>query len=350
MVAFLRLLAVAALVVLLAAGGGAAAPGGDAPAVSAYALDGQAGPSRISARARAAVTWLGGPTTAATGELVNVFVSDQLPTETPQKWADFLASLTHGAELARLTARIATLAEVHQLCGARALGCYFRDEMISLGEPLIDGSTSPEEVVRHEYGHHVAAHRTNPPWNAIDWGPKHWASAATICARVSRGEAFPGNEGRNYAQNPGEAWAETYRLMDERKQGITTATWSIIDPSFFPSEAALQAADRDVLQPWAEARKVVQRRVFGKGTKRVWWIRLQTPLDGELVLNAGLPANGRFDVALVASNRRTVIRRAQWTSQRMKRTAATICGPRTLFVRVTPNGGAGRVTVTATMP
>ncbi len=27
--------------------------------------------------------------------------------------------------------------------------------------------------------------------------------------------------------------------MDERKAGITTATWPIITPSFFPDEAAL---------------------------------------------------------------------------------------------------------------
>jgi hypothetical protein len=351
-VASLRSLAVAAVLVLIAASG-ASGSGSVAPAEAsayAYSLDGQAGASQINARARTAVNWLGGPTTAASGEVVNVFVSDLLPAEPPQKWADFLAGLTHGPELARLTARIATLDEVHQLCGARALGCYFRNEMISLGEPLIDGGTTPEEVVRHEYGHHVAAHRVNAPWNALDWGPKHWASAATVCPRVSRGEAFPGNEGRNYSQNPGEAWAETYRLMDERKAGITTARWQIIDPSFFPTEPALQAADRDVLQPWTANRKIVHRRVFGKGTKKIWWIPLSTPLDGELTLSATLPRTGAHEVALVWSNRRTVLRRAQWTRQRVKSTATTICGQRSLFVRVTQSGGLGRVTVTASTP
>lgn len=352
--ASLRLLAVAAFVALVMIGAVVASrpepPQSAAAEGYAYALDGQVGPSRIDAPARTAVTWLGGPTTAATGEIVDVFVSDQLPAETPQKWADFLAGLTHGPELADLTARIATLQEVRQLCGARALGCYFRDEMISLGEALIDGRTTPEEVVRHEYGHHVAAHRANPPWVAIDWGPKQWASAANICPRVSRGEAFPGNEGRNYAQNPGEAWAETYRLLDERKKGITTASWNIIDQSFFPNEAALQAADRDVLQPWTADRKAVHRRVFGKRTKKVWWIPLSTPLDGELTLSATLPRNGLHEVALVAPNRRTVIRRARWTGQRVKSTAATVCGQRSLFVRVTQSGGLGRVTVSASLP
>lgn len=351
--ASLRSLAVAAVFVLIAASGASATGKSPTPATTgtyAYSVDGQVGVSSVNARARAAVNWLGGPTTAATGDVVNVFVSDLIPAETPQKWADFLAGLTHGPELAQLTARIATLAEVQQLCGARALGCYFRNEMISLGEVLIDSSTTPEEVVRHEYGHHVAAHRVNAPWDALDWGPKQWASAATVCARVSRGEAFPGNEGRNYAQNPGEAWAETYRLMDERKKGITTASWRIIHPSFFPNELALQAADRDVLQPWTANRKVVHRRVFGKRTKKVWLIPLPTPLDGELTLSATLPRAGVHEVALVSANRRTVVKRAQWTGQRVKRTSTTICGQRSLFVRVTQSGGLGRVTVTASLP
>ena len=354
--ASLRLLAVATIILLLAASGSAApGEGGAEPEAQgthayALALDGQVGPSSVDARARAAVNWLGGPTTAITGDVVNVFVSDTLPAETPQKWADFVAGLTHGPELALVTVRVATRAEVQQLCGARALGCYFRNEIVSHGEPAIDGGTTPEEVVRHEYGHHVAAHRLNPPWNALDWGPKHWASAATICPRVSRGEAFPGNEGRNYAQNPGEAWAETYRLMDERKAGVTTASWRIVHPSFFPNEAALQAADRDVLQPWTAVRKVVHRRVFGKKTKKVWWISLPAPLDGELTLSATLPRSGLYEIALVSSNRQTVLKRAQWTGQRVKSTSTTVCGQRSLFIRVTRSGGLGRVTVTASTP
>ena len=205
--------------------------------------------------------------------MVNVFVSDSLPLETPEKWAEFIAKLTHGSEISQLDSRLATLAEVQDLCGGNALGCYGQDEMISLGETFPE-ETTPEEVVRHEYGHHVAAHRQNTPWLALDWGTKHWASAANVCARAARNEAFPGDGGRNYSRNPGEAWAETYRLMDERKNGITTATWPIIAPSFFPDEAALVAAERDVLQPWTARKTTTFRRTFGKSTKKVWWIPL----------------------------------------------------------------------------
>ncbi len=312
-------------------------------------FEGPAGTARVNRSARSALTWRGGPITASTGEIVQIFVSDSLPAETPEKWAEFIATLTHGPELARLRSNIASLAEVQDLCGARALGCYSGNEMVSLGEVAPDGTT-PEEVVRHEYGHHVAWNRLNTPWRAVDWGPKHWASAATVCPRVTRREAFPGNEGSNYSQNPGEAWAEVYRLMDERKAGITTASWPIIAPSFFPDEAGLLAAERDVLQPWTVNQKSVFRRTFAKGAKKVWWIPLPTLLDGDLVLNATLPRAALHEVALVSANRSTVIRRAQWVSQRVKRLTTGVCGHRSLFVRVSPSGGAGPVTVTVSRP
>lgn len=342
----------AGLFLILVSGGAAtatSAPEAPAPHAFARSFHGQAGPARVDRAALGAILWRGGPITSSSGEVVRVFVSDALPAETPEKWAEFIAGLTHGPELARLTSNIATLAEVQRLCGARALGCYSGDELVSLGEPTGDGTT-PEEVVRHEYGHHVAFHRVNTPWSAIDWGPKHWASAATVCPRVTAREAFPGDEGSNYASNPGEAWAEVYRLMDERKAGITTATWPIMSPSFYPDEADLVAAERDVLQPWTANRKTVFRRTFNKTTKKPWWISLPTPLDGDLVLNVALPAAGLHEVALVAANRRTVLRKAQWIGQRTKRTMAGVCGQRTHFVRVSPGGRAGRVTVTISSP
>ena len=341
----------AGLLLVLVSGSATAssASSAQAPLSLSRPFDGQVGPARINRAALGALTWRGGPITASTGDIVSVFVSDALPGETPEKWAEFVAGLTHGSELASLTSNIATLDEVQQLCGARALGCYSGNRMVSLGEPAPDGTT-PEEVVRHEYGHHVAFHRLNTPWRAIDWGPKHWASAATVCTRVVAREAFPGDEGFNYANNPGEAWAEAYRLMDERKAGITTATWPIVSPSFFPDEAGLLAAERDVLEPWTASRKTVFRRTFAKTTKKPWWIPLPTPLDGDLVLNATVPLNALHEVALVAGNRRTVVRRAGWIGQRTKRITTGVCGQRAYFVRVTPRGVAGRVTITVSSP
>jgi hypothetical protein len=296
------------------------------------------------------ITFRGGPITTSTGETVDVRVSDSLPPETatPEGWAEFLTHLTHGPEISQLTAFVVTFAEVQEICGTRAAGCYGGNRMVVPGETSID--VSPEEIVRHEYGHHVANHRSNAPWVAVDWGPKRWASASDVCARVSRQEAFPGDQGSNYARNPGEAWAEAYRLMDERKAGITTATWQIIAPSFFPSEAALQAAEQDVVQAWSAPRTTVSTRVFGRATPKVWWIPLATSLDGDFRISATVPNASNPEIALVAANRRTVLRRAQWVGQRVKRLEGSICGRRAAFVRVTQKGALGRVRVSVTAP
>ena len=314
------------------------------------AVDAAAGVQpRAAGLASAAVAYRGGPIVTSTGETVDVRVSEALPADvTPESWAEFLAHLTHGAELAQLTVYILTVPEVQELCGAQALGCYARDQLVAPGETAFD--TSPEEVVRHEYGHHIAYHRLNQPWAAIDWGPKRWASALNVCSRVSRSEAYPGDEGLNYTRNPGEAWAETYRILQEQKAGITTGSWPIIDSSFFPSDAAVRAAEQDVLQPWTGPTTRSFTRVFGKNTARVWWIPVSTPLDGDYRVTATVPGRGNVDVSLVSANRSTVVKRAQWVGQRSKRAAGSICGQRSLFVRVTEKGLLGRVRVSVTTP
>jgi hypothetical protein len=348
------------LVVLLAAAALAAAllaasvSSSTATATSAatYARSFDSGPLRTLTKARlarAVPTLRGGPTTTSTGETVDVRVSDSLPAVTPEQWAEFMVGLVHGPEISLLTAYVVTFDEMQEVCGKGALGCYSADQTVVPGEVAPDG-TAPEEIIRHEYGHHVAFHRVNDPWIAIEFGPKHWASSANVCARVERGEAFPGDQGSNYARNPGEAWAETYRLMDERKNGITTATWPIIAPSYYPTEAALVAAERDVAEPWTTSRTTTFTRVFTKTSKKVSWIPLATPLDGELKIAATLPGAGDYEVALVTPDRKKVVQRAQWVSQRVKRLATTICGQRSFLVRVTRSGPAGRARVSVTQP
>ena len=348
-----RVAAVLSLAVLLGAMAAAATTrqATSLAAAQAYRLSADANaPLRSSRLAQAAITFRGGPIATSTGETVDVRVSDALPleTSTPEGWAEFLAKATHGPELERLTTYIVTFDEVQQICGSRALGCYGGNEMVAPGEIVAD--ISPEEVVRHEYGHHIAFNRVNTPWTAVDWGPKRWASAANVCARAARREVHPGDEGSNYALNPGEAWAEAYRLMDERKVGIATQTWQIVSRSFFPSEAALQAADTDVLQPWTAPKTSVSTRVFRKGTPKTWLIPLPTTLDGNLRISATTPNGGTHDVVLVGANRRTVVGRAEWVGQRVKRLDGSVCGQRSLFVRVTQKGSLGRVRVSVTLP
>ena len=105
----------------------------------------------------------------STGEVVDVFVSPSYPAgETiGQRWADFFASLVHGPELQLLKVYVASLPEVHAICGGGAVGCYGDDQLIITNEPA--SGFSPEEVARHEYGHHIALTRSNTPWPAFDW-------------------------------------------------------------------------------------------------------------------------------------------------------------------------------------
>src|SRR4051812_33166337 len=133
--------------------------------------------------------------------------------EVAQSYVDFLTSLPHGAELGRLRVYIATPNEVRKACGgvAGTLACYdpSADTMTVPGEQIADDGSgvTTSYVVAHEYGHHVATHRSNPPFLALNWGPKRWASQELVCINVIRGRLFPGDEGERYLANPGEAWA-----------------------------------------------------------------------------------------------------------------------------------------------
>ncbi len=301
--------------------------------------------------ARTAGDWRGGPITASTGDTVTVYVSDTYAPDqvTPQYWAEFLAHLTHGPELSTVKLYVAPFAEVTSMCGPQALGCYQDDEIVAIGEPYVDGTT-PEEIVRHEYGHHIAFSRTNPPWVAVDWGPKYWASSENVCSKVVQHLAYPGNESEDYQLNPGEAWAETYRLMDERKAGITTGSWEIVAPSFYPADAQLQAAEKDVETPWTGVQTHRYRKVFAAKTKKVWTIPVSTPLDGTIGVSVLLPKRSQSTMVLTSADGRTVLGRAVRSGARTRRISSTVCGQRSLSVRVTQKGTLGPVSVVATTP
>src|SRR5688500_10812925 len=149
-----------------------------------------------------------------------------------------------------------------------------------------------EEVARHEYGHHVAAHRSNPPWRAADWGPKRWATAEEVCRRVAARTAFPAGTG-DYRLDPGEAFAEAYRALVETRAG-SPFRWDLVDGSFSPDPATLTAVARDVARPWtAPVRTTVARRFVAGGSRRAL-VPVAVPLDGTVDVELSLPA-GRLD-------------------------------------------------------
>jgi hypothetical protein len=160
--------------------------------------------------------------------------------------------LIHGPELGSLTAYLEPLSEVQQQCGSQALACYdpSRSTLYAPGDdPSAD--LSAEAVVTHEYGHHVAQHRVNLPWAAVDYGTKRWATYEQVCARSEDGELHPGAETQPaYQLNPGEAFAETYRVLNERHAGIPEFAWQVVSQSLYPDDTALALVEQDVTSPW----------------------------------------------------------------------------------------------------
>jgi len=343
------------VLIALAVGGGMRVPRAAAPARSADSfariVDSPGARFSQARLARSGVTWIGGPTTAATGEVVTVYVSTSLGPQfgTPQTWADFFAGLVHGGELSSLTAYVATLAEVREICaGEHVLGCYGSSRLVTLGEVL--SWAVPTEVATHEYGHHVATNRDNHPWLSVEWGTKRWASVANVCARAAAGAVFPGDEGDHYTLNPGEGFAEVYRATNESKKGALSFNWQVVDPSFYPSPAALKAAEQDVLQPWtAPTTKVVRAQFLPKG-KRTWTLLVATPLDGELTVTLSFP-KGRADrLTLLGPDGKTVLATGLWSATTVKAVSYAVCGQRSVIVNVSLVGSPGRFAVLVAKP
>jgi hypothetical protein len=293
----------------------------------------------------------GGDFTTAAGERVKLFVSRSYP-ENPalgQKWAEFIAGLVHGSELSLLTVYLDTPREVSGICGQDGLACYSAADstLVAPGEDLED--VSMEALISHEYGHHVAAHRLNDPWRTVDWGTKRWATYESVCARTRAKQLFPGSEsGRTYARNPGEGFAETYRVLNERRAGIPEAPWDIVSQIMYPDNAALAALQQDVQAPWTAATSSTLAGAFSAASKTRSYT-IATPLDGTLSLNVHAPRTGRLTLSLFTGGKRV----ATATTSRPSAAAAvktTICGARSYVARVTRVTGSGRYAVGASRP
>lgn len=259
---------------------------------------------------------------AYTGETVTVVVPAGQE-QRGQQIADLLASFPHGAELPEVTVSVFSELDAASRCFG-GIACYFASsETIVLPDSI--GEYQWEQVLAHEYAHHIALNRLNTPWAAYDWGGKYWASATGICTK-SRGKVLFDR----YRADPGEAFAEAYRLLVASRMPTWTPFPVFVDEELFPMGAdALAAVLRDVEQPWTAPRSWSWTRRLRAGQSATLTVR--TPLDGQM------------SVRLVAGRGRLTIGR-----QSGRRIERLVCGERSSQVRVRANAaGLFRVSVTA---
>ena len=266
-----------------------------------------------------------------------------------QTYADFLGTLPHGSELADLNVTIVPSAEVNADCGGQEsdsiLACYSdaQKRMIVPGDlQATAAGVTASYVIAHEYGHHVAAHRSNAPLNAGDYGPKRWSSYELVCLKTDQRQLFPGNETVFYRQNPGENWAETYARLVYPQQPWTFSSLLTADAG------ALAAARADVQQPWTAS---VTRRFRGTFTADGAATRsftLPLTLDGALTFTLSGPKGANNDLRIVSLGKVQAQTRTAGSSDRLSYRIACRQRPtEKLTLTVQRRAGAGPFTLTA---
>jgi len=294
-------------------------------------------------------TYWGGTYRTSSGESVTVYASNVYPVDPAlgQRWADFLASLVHGSELSSLAVYLAPPSLIARICGSDAVACYSAQDgaLVTPGEDP-DGNLSAEAVITHEYGHHVAAQRSNAPWAAIDYGTKRWASSMQVCAKARRGDLAPGAEDPvRYDLNPGEGFAETYRVLNERKRGVPESPWQVVSDALYPSVASLTAAEQDVTSPWEQG-AATNRTGTVTRTTRTRSYTVSTQLDGTLKVTLRPSGGTRLALDVYASSTRLV----HAVGARALSRSITICGQRSLRIRISAVRGTGTFRLAVAKP
>jgi hypothetical protein len=346
------LLALVAVVVLAASPSAAATRQLKSPRAADVAIAGQPITDSIlsssAVRRLAVVASWGGTLTSSTGEHVAITFSDTYPVDSTraQGWADYFASLLHGSELSAVHIYLAPLGEVQLFCGQNALACYSPNQHLIVG-PGDDPSPdlTAEAVVTHEYGHHVASSRSDAPWNALDYGTKRWSSYMQVCSKSQSGELFPGAENDSrYRLNPGEGFAESYRVLNQRRLGVFESPWQVVSQSLYPDANALAALEQDVTTPWtANTQSSLSTSLTKRAKTRT--LTVQTPLDGSFRITIRAAKGERIGVNLLTSTG-TSAGRTVVAGTASRSIATTVCGSRTYSVKLSLTKGSGRARAT----
>lgn len=264
-----------------------------------------------------------------------------------RSWALFYAKLPHGSELSHLTLYIATLDQIqsNNFCGAWADSCYWPNQ----GRIYLTGQTPPDganiqQIAAHEYAHHIAGFRVNYPWDTLGRGPKRWATSMHVCENTAAGDMHPGDEGENYYSNPGEIWAEAYRVYASDFAGLVPDTWESFAPTsdlatwigWAQTPTNLAAAARDVSAPWSRHKHTFTGSL-GTAGQQVSNITIPTVLDGRLEYATTITGSLRVRVSATAADGTNLALSGSSTSAN-----AQLCGTSSASIKVTRLSGAGK--------
>lgn len=232
----------------------------------------------------------------------------------PAPWRALLAGLVHGPEMSSVTLDVVSAAQAAARCDG-GQSCYDPDTQTIIASTTPPAGYTVAEIIAHEYGHHVAAHRRNAPWSAFDWGTKRWASYEGVCQGVTAGQLFPGDQGAHYSADPGEAFADAYRILNGG-HGV-----SPFDRRLAPDATALALLRQDVEHPWRGPTRL-RRRGVAPGR-----ITVATPLDGTFAATA----RGR-ELQIIDPATGSVLASGR------SRVRARLCGQETVAVAVSGRG------------
>ena len=268
-------------------------------------------PSATASRSLATASGRRYPVNDGRGRSVEINVTDACrvtcSAANPQQLANFLGTTAHGDEMNILRIDVVTPSpgEMDVICGANVLACYFaaQDRIVLAGENEARGGLTQTFLLAHEYGHHLANHRLNPPFRpTIYYGTKRWASLERVCQGARQGRYTPGaTDEDGYWTNPGEAFAESFAFARFPRSPVQ---WEWVE-SLRPNAAAFAAIRRDALRPWTRRARISVRDEL-RGGAGVAVHRVRTPLDGVLTLRLAGPRGSDFDLLLRDAAGRTL--------------------------------------------
>ena len=88
---------------------------------------------------------------------------------------------------------------------------------------------------------------------------------------------------------------------------------------------------------------------FTRG-KKLWTLPVATLLDGDMKVTLTLPRSHVYHLTLLGADGKSVLATGLWTAQTAQAATFTLCGQRSVIVRVAGDGMPGKFTVVTTTP